>query len=204
MKRQIQMIIVLGTAALCFACDPPNEGAVQITDTPPDSSADMSLAYVSGHLGSTWDCSEPGVRVGVTGAAKPAPSAAQAADFAAELGDCPGGCGPMNCESGAATVQVQNIGDVVLSGLEVTDIQLIRTDGTLLADLPAEDVTVVEGVETITTDASITLRIEFKAPHSADINQEDLLKIRIIVVSEEGADAELVTPEVQILPAIAT
>ena len=205
MNRLLSLIIVLGFASFSLACDPPNEGASKVTEPPTTPEASMSLAYVSAHLGSTWDCAEPGVRIGPTTAESPADMGSAGAAAPSEAGDClDSNCGPMNCESGSIMVQIQNTGDTELSGLEVTDLQLLQVDGTELAELPVEAVTLVEGSEVLADGDTTTIRVEFKAPHSGDIYQEDALKLRIIIVSDEGADAEIITPEVQTLPIMAT
>ena len=118
----------------------------------------------------------------------------------------------MNCEDGIVLLHVKNVGETSLSGLTITDIQLLRVDGTELAFLPVEAVTLLsvesmiwtDSEETIAAGETANIRIEFTAPHSADLMDEQLLQLRIIAVSNEGASAELVTPEVQVLPVIVT
>ena len=204
MSRTLKQIRVITVLLVLAACDPPNEGAFELPNTPSRPESKIGLSYISGHLGSTWDCSQPGVRIGKTSAAFKAASGQSAAAEGFADDACLQPCGPMNCDDGTIMLQLQNTGDTIISGLIVTDLQLIRADGTELADLPVEAVTVVDGSDVLMKDDIATLRIEFKAPHSADIVNEEVLKLRVIIVSDEGADAELVTPEVQILPMMAT
>ena len=211
MKTRIRCILVTSLVCLCIACEPPNEGAV-LLDTPPITAPPtMTLSYVSAHLGNTWDCSQPGIRVGTQDERTRQASAAPSEEGFA--GDCmENDCGAMNCEDGVVLLHLQNVGETSLSGLTVTDIQLLRLDGTELAFLPVKTVTLLsverlswtDSSETIAAGDTANIRIEFKAPHSADLMDEQLLQLRIIAVSEEGADAELITPEVQVLPVIVT
>ena len=206
MKRYSHLFLMLGALFLAVACDPSGDAS---TSTPPEpEKGALTLSYISAHLGSTWDCADQGVSLATEESSKRAASAdagAPAAD-AAEFADCDGdGCGvALNCDGGRLMLQVENDGAAVLAGLEVTDLILLRADGTELVSLPVESVTSTDGVTQLLPGESTNLLIEFQAPASAEISNEDVLKLRVILVSEDGVDAELVTPEVQVLPMVAT
>ena len=211
MKTPIRWMLVMSSAFLYLACDPPNEGAVLVDEPPILDPPAMTLSYVSAHLGNTWDCSQPGVRVGTQDDRTRQASAAPSDEGFA--GDCmESACGAMNCEDGVVLLHLRNVGETSLSGLTITDIQLLRADETELAFLPVKTVTLLsvermswtDSSETIAAGETANIRIEFKAPHSADLMDEQVLRLRIIAVSDEGADAELITPEVQVLPVIVT
>ena len=205
MKRNAYITLVLSALFFTLACDP----AAEETPTNTPEPGRMTLSFVSAHLGNTWDCAEGGVHVGDGVAASMAEAGAPASDapqgVSAEFADCDGDdCGVMNCESGRLMLQITNDGTLVLTGLEVTDLVLLRPDDTELGVLPVNNITSTEGVTELFPGDTTTFLIEFQAPHSADIINEETLKLRAILVSEEGVDAEIMTPEVQALPMVAT
>ncbi|MFT5432167.1 MAG: archaellum component FlaG (FlaF/FlaG flagellin family) [Myxococcota bacterium] len=215
MKRMKLTTLTLATLALSLlACDPATSNSQTDTGESDTSESDTSdttetddtksfeLAYLSGHLGNTWDC--PGDGVPVTSASKADEAGEAGADFApCEDGDSNCG-GPLNCEKASLVMKLKNTGEVSLSAFSITEIELLDMDGNHVADLSVVELDAMMEGDTLSPGAEVTLRVQITAPESNDIGYNWSGKLRVIVVTEEGANGELTTPEVQGLGMIAT
>jgi hypothetical protein len=168
---------------------------------------DFELTFVSGHLGSYWDC--PGE---ANGAAAGAPAAGEAAGDAAACNpdageECPGGL--LNCEAAMVIVEVRNTGDTDLGDLSIVSIELINEDGTRET---LEGLGVFSSTEPapgpLTPGGSRQVRVEFRGPGSDSGNQFNgdapERHLRIVLSGGAAGSAEVTTPAVYSLPAVAT
>ena len=138
------------------------------TETPSNntSQSELTLSYVSGHLGSYWDC--PNEANGASADAGPS-----LPEFAA---DCDGeGCGAMNCESAEVTIQIKNLGPDVIQGFDV--LQVLLLDGSQATPTDSEvlswTLSPADALEDgLTPDEAVTVRIEFRGPSSVDFQQK--------------------------------
>ena len=204
--------IMITLAALSLlACDPPQSGSAQQssnpetqtqTTDPPAKTASLELAFMSGHLGNTWDC--PGKGVALSQSAGKADAPESYAGAARE--DCGEDCSNLllNCESASLMLQVTNTGEVALTNFQVTDLELLDLDQKLMAALQVIDLQVVMKGDALEPGGTAQLRIELSAPESQDLGHNGRALLRAIVVSAEDADGEIITPEVSGLGLIAT
>ena len=189
------MIIVTSVTllGLLAACDPSNSTQGQ---TP---TSNLEMSYVSGHLGSYWDCPE---RATSNTAATPGPSMAEAADCDGE------GCGILNCESAEVTVQLQNNGVETVNSVDVSHVLLINENPAEPTDLEVLSWSVVpEGAldDGLSPDENITIRIQFRGPAPVNFQQMDeSTPIHIEIQDGDGTAVELTTPPLNVLPMMVT
>ena len=186
----VTSVTLLGMLA---ACD-PSDSTKGTT-----SSSNLAMSYVSGHLGSYWDCPE---QANGNTAATPGPSMAEAADCDGE------GCGILNCEAAEVTLQLQNNGVETVNALDVHHVLLINENPAEPTDLEVLSWSVVpEGAldDGLSPDETITIRIQFRGPAPVNFQQMDqATPIHIEVEDGEGATVELTTPPLSVLPMMVT
>ncbi len=183
-------VVLVGALAACGGQVPNNGEATE---------SDLELSYVSGHLGSYWDC--PGEASG-----PPLPSASFAA------GDCDGdGCGMLNCENAEVTLQVRNLGDTVAQSIDVISVLLLVN-----SESDPEDLEILSW-SVMPTDALddglaphevVSIRIQFRGPNPASITGSmqyiEALPVHISVEDDQGSTIELTTPPLDILSIMVT
>ena len=206
--------IIAALAMSATACDPGDDGSIVIT---PQPTHDFSLTYVSGHLGSYWDCSDEALADPSAKAAGEAPSGA-----AADRGRCEdgGNCPPfpMNCEHGEVTMEVASTGDVAMPGLSIA---AVKIQSPWAADVDSEvlDVTRADG-QPLTTPIqpgeSVQVIVQFRSlpPHvdaqwfGADPSTDQafaLPEFRVEFTVRSGeVEHKLLTPALATLPVVAT
>jgi hypothetical protein len=183
------------------------------TNNPPVQQAQLELTYVSGHLGNYWDCPDKGGTAGPT--APPTGAPAEMADAAMgacetdENGECIGGGGGgfMNCEEAILAIVVKNVGDVLAKGIEITDLELLDSDKNNLGALQVLSVVRNDNHDLtgeLGLDEEMTLIIKFQGPQSNTFGWNFQGHLHLIVVTDDDSSTELVTPALEILPAMAT
>jgi hypothetical protein len=176
----------------------------------PPVEGDFQLTFVSGHLGNYWDCPE---EANGAGAGTPDGTAGEAAGDAAAGACAPGfedSCtGPLNCEAAMVIVEVRNTGEVPLGDLSIVSIELLGQDG---------DRETLEGLGVFSSTepapgplapgASRQVRVEFRGPASDSGNQFNgdapERTLHIVLSGGDAGTAEVTTPAVYPLPAVAT
>ena len=180
-------------------------------NTPPVQKMELELTYVSGHLGNSWDCPEQST-TGVGNAGPVNPSAGATADsadmVACEPGetDCHNG-GMLNCEAATVLIVVKNVGEVMAKGISITDLDLLDADKKNIASLEIVSTSRTDDHEltgTLAPNEEMQLLITFQGPDSSKLGWNFLGHLYIIVVTDDDSNADLVTPALEILPAIAT
>jgi hypothetical protein len=171
---------------------------------------DFELTFVSGHLGNYWDCpaeaNGAGNPTGGGAAGNPAGDAAAGACAPGFEGECHG---PLNCEAAMVIVEVTNTGDTDLGDLSIVSIELIDQDGT---SETLEGLGVFSSTEPtpgpLTPGGSRQVRVEFRGPGSDSGNQfnGDAPErwLHIVLSGGDAGTAEVTTPAVYPLPAVAT
>lgn len=167
---------------------------------------ELELTYVSGHLGNYWDCPDKASSETQARAEKAdqAPSGAPAEQFAGDCAD--DDCGMMNCEDAVLTFRIRNIGVTEAEAIEVTDIEFIPTGS---ADVVALDVLAVARADgqaytaNLSPDEVMILRVDFAGPWEGNFASGSGA-LRIVILTSDGRTVELVTPELQHIPSVAT
>jgi hypothetical protein len=196
-----RLLTVLALVSLTVACEQDAEEA-----PPVESNQSLELAYISGHLGSYWDCPDDAMpaRAQDDGAAREAPADAPGA----VAGDCADGqdCGGFNsCQAAEVRVRVTNDGEDAVDALTVKQLRLDWGGGDLsnneVIGLYDTDDAAYDGV--LEPGDSVDLRIEFRGPHPSDVEWDQGLPATI-EMGQETLSEELVTPELQMVPQVAT
>lgn len=198
-----RMIAALALVSLTAAC----ERDADPVDPPPQGNQSLELAYISGHLGAYWDCPDDAMppRAGQPdGAAREAGAPEDPAGLIA--GDCADeNCGFLNCEPAEVRLRVTNDGEEAVDALTVKQLQLVWGDG----DLSNNDVIGLYGPDGEAFDGvlepgdSVDLRIEYRGPHPNDVDWDQGLPAQI-EMGQETLSEELITPELQMVPQVAT
>lgn len=197
----------------------PGEEPEWNPELPPETITEstLELTYVSGHLGSYWDCPEEAY----TPAAADRP-AGESADMPASSGgafadeDCDGeDCGGyLNCQAAQVTLMIDNLADWQVTGLDITDVELLSDAGDVLATLPVVsfddlDRDVFDG--SLGAEEGSTFRVEFRGPHNVDfagVGARDAAfeayPVRLIFEADEQEPASLDTPHISTLGHMAT
>jgi hypothetical protein len=141
--------------------------------------AGLSIAYVSGHLGSEQAC--PILK-------------------ALSRASCDGPCEPSPCDNGAVLVRVKNISDHAVP-IRVERIDLLL-DGE--QEIPIREVASTDGhhVPEVRAEQDVTLRILF--PRQQSFSGHNSASLRLIFSGEDGEKLEIITPELSLAPLIAT
>ncbi len=162
----------------------------------------LALTYVSGHLGSYWDCPEE---------AMSAPGGAPAGfdAGAAEAGDCADAedCGgPLNCDAAMLLIQVQNTGEVGLTTLRAEDLVIHQTPPLASEILAVTDAETGQAPGPLAPGASMQLRVDFRGPPAGDWQTQFPVEVDVVGDDAEGPAARetLLTPGLSSLPAVAT
>lgn len=195
-----RLLTLLAATALFTACaeDPDPQ-------SPPPDAAEITLEYISGHLGAYWDCPDdamPARAARGEGQRAAAPEADGGAGLIA--GDCADeNCGFLNCQAAELRLRVTNDGDAPIDALVVKQLQL-DWDG----ELSHNDVVSVHDTDgefdgQIEPGESVDLRIEYRGPHPSDVDWDQGLPA-IIEMGEGNQSQELITPELQMVPQVAT
>jgi hypothetical protein len=182
----LSLVIALAVTA----CGVDTEQGVETEDLK------LELTYVSGHLGNDWDC-------GVAGDSDPAKPGMAMERCDPEFEDQCGG--PLNCENGEITLQLRNVGQTAIVGLEVSDLELLKVELTYLTGLEISSVSRPDGHDfdgTIEPEGVIQLRVTFPSP--GDQGSVEQARVHVIVLDKKGRTTEITTPELQTLPVVAT
>ena len=130
----------------------------------------LSGVFVSGHLGNYRDCPGDGWTEPVVVGSGSEGAAPAEGDIAGDCGAESTNCQPvLNCEDASATINVTNLGEGLAEGVQVDRVELFNDDGDLVATLPVLEVMEAGAAfdGEISTDESVTLRIDFQGPQDA-------------------------------------
>jgi len=229
MKRSPILRTLALTAILALtatACDDGKEGGVF---TEPPATDTFELIYVSGHLGSYWDCPGDALSGPATTGSAPMADAAAEPGFAGAAERCDGdNCGGpwiMNCEHAELTIRLKNTGETTLTGLQVSQIVLMPESGEGSVESELLDATRSDGQPMATGVApgeEIELIVQFKGlPPNFDMSWfEDaatevpagswadsafptMFKVEVEVSTDKKAET-VESPGLQALPMVAT
>lgn len=196
-----RLLTVLALVSLTAAC----ERDADEVEPPPQGNQSLELAYISGHLGAYWDCPDEAMpaRAGqVDGAARQADAPGAIAGDCAEDSDCGGFS---SCQPAEVRVRVTNDGEDAVDALTVKQLQLVWGEGDLsnndVIGLFDADDEAFDGV--LQPGDSVDLRIEFRGPHPTDVDWDQGLPAQI-EMGQENLSEELLTPELQMVPQVAT
>jgi hypothetical protein len=178
------------------------------TNNAQSEASTLDLVFIAGHLGSYWDCPNEAYTEGEGDA----PPAAEAGDCAPDAEDCGG---ILNCEGAQLSVQITNVGEDPVSGVEVIDIAILDGSGTPHVSLPIlgayqSDGSAFDG--TLDAGEAVSLRVDFRGPlepsdyadDTSDARSRGGLPLRVKSKAEGQGPAALDTPEIEPIPAIAT
>ena len=194
MKTLIFACSVLLFTGCVIDHEPPPE------DPPPEEAPILELAFVSAHFGGYWDCPDEAF-------------GAAAMDAARSDADCDseeGACGPLNCEPGQVTLQIDNVGDAAAEGIEIRAVEVLDAEGEVAATLPVLSVDTVEfdGFDgRVDAGETTIIRVEFQGPMTLrslmgpGVHQAPL---KVTLEPEDQAPTTLVTPAVESNPIIDT
>ena len=138
-----------------------NTPSNNVSNNTPLNKPVLTGAFVSGHLGSYWDCPDQ---------AYGGPDSD--VDGARAEGDCAGdNCGvPLNCEDAQLTMSLSNESDLDATEVLVQRIELFTTDGDPRAELPLIAVIESDTGEPfdghLAAGEEVLLRVEFQGPYN--------------------------------------
>lgn len=197
-----------------------NNSSSNTTTVEPSERTALRGTYISGHLGSYWDC--PGE--GYTGEESMMSDGAQGDGFID--GDCAeDSCGFLNCQDAQMTVLLSNDGQLLAEEIAVAKIRLLDLDDRELGVLPlialhdADKDEVFDG--TLAPGEQIRLRVDFLGPENLQKLKDDAAAdggisedgerlarsgalIEITFVSRNAEDEIVVSKEIYDLPAVDT
>jgi hypothetical protein len=161
----------------------------------PQQVMSLEVTYVAGHLGSGNGCSTSGTK-----------TSKGDSDSAQCIGEgCEGGPFSTSCDNGELTLQLRNLGEHTLSGLEVSDLELLEVDQTFIKVLDVEAVNFTDGEPfdgTLEPGAIVQLRVDFFIPEHDTSLQEG--RLHVLVADETGQTSEITTPTIELLHVIDT
>lgn len=197
MSLRLMTMTALAAATLFAGCaeDPDPQG--------PQPTAQLSLEYISGHLGAYWDCPDDAMPAREAAGAR---AAAPAEDAGLVAGDCADeNCGFLNCQPAELRLRVTNDGEAALDALEVKRLRLdwggdMLSDNEVLGLFDPQNAAFDGHLE---PGESVDLRIEYRGPHPGDVDWDQGLPA-LIEVGEGEAVEQLITPELQMVPQVAT
>ena len=172
----------------------------------------LTLTYVSGHLGTYWDCPE-NAHGGTTSASgkmdEAGGPAAEPGEAGAFAGDCAEGqdCGGfMNCEDAQLTIRVRNTGDGAATDVVVTDLQLMTSQGDFITALEVIGTQAVgdDWTGTLEPGAEVLIRVDFRGPWGDTLGDMDGAPVHIIMATGDDAVGEITTPELRSVAMVAT
>jgi len=203
-QRQTSLItfVLCVSAALAFSvlsmgcAMQPERGNI-----PDIKQAQLELTYISGHLGNSMDC-PTGPQTGFAPSAGAArDSMMEACDPEAE--DC-NGIGFLNCEEALVSIVITNVGDVAAKGIEITDLELLDESLGSVAPLEVVSVSRIDHHELtgkLGVQEEMRIIVRFAPPK---VNWNFKGHLQIIVATDDDGTAELITPRIDVLSAIAT
>ena len=199
-----------------------NNTSSNTTTVEPSERTVLRGTYISGHLGSYWDC--PGE--GYTGEDAMMTDGAEMDGFAE--GDCAeDSCGFLNCQDAQMTILLNNDGALVAEEISISKIRLLDLDDRELGILPLIAIhnTAHDGPFSGTLDAGaqVQLRIDFLGPENLQKLKDDAMSgdndgisndgdraahsgalIEITFTSKNADDEVVVSKELYDLPAVDT
>jgi hypothetical protein len=170
----------------------------------PNEIMQLEVTFVSGHLGTSGFCGDEETPVAHSAqSSSEDPSGVSRAPCPADDEDCPGLT--MHCENGELTLQFRNLGATTLTGLDVSDLELLEANQDFVKGLDVDSISRVNGQPfdgTLEPGGVIQLRIDFSSGHQG-VSGKDR-RVRIIVADEFGQTTEITTPSIQTITTIAT
>lgn len=192
--KSLNVLLVMMAALVLSGClfnvdpkvEPKPECLVNCNPEPEEKPA-LKGTFVSGHLGSYWDCPDeaynPDPEVVVGGANE---------DGAFAEGDCAEGqecIAILNCERAQAIVRLTNGGDANGEGVALQKIELLNTLDEVVAELPVISVQHSDIEEPfdgiVSTEDAVNLRVEFQGP----LNPYEMLSVEDAANSRNGDQA---------------
>lgn len=197
----LRTLILLAAASLTLACaeDP------DAPSPPPEGEPELSLAYISGHLGAYWDCPDQAMPARAEAAERRA-GAPEADEDGLIAGDCADeNCGLLNCEPAQMRLRITNDGADALESVDVKRLTLDWGAGDLSENevLGIFDDTGVAFDGRLEPGESVDVRIDYRGPHPGDVDWDEGLPAVIEVGNDAGSEA-ITTPELQMVPQVAT
>ena len=160
MKHLISMISLLGLVSTFPAC------LLQKPDA-------LDGFYVSGHLGTYFDCRDEGYTEREESAKRSSEPSGDIAEGACappedELdSEYSCGGGPLNCQAAQVTLRLSNTSTVDIEGISIDTLDLIGDDDKVAATLPLIEVIDSDGLffdGKLAAGEEVVLRIEFQGP----------------------------------------
>lgn len=199
MKLQTLVIAAALSGILTIGCNEPKTGTQTQTEIEPTETSKLELTYVSGHLGSYFDCPQKGASSGKADEAEPGFAAGACEDGDDDCG------GPLNCEDGSLLIQVANVGAADAVDITITDLELLSA--TLAPMTTLEVLGMEKGGAAFNgrlgKGETVQVRVRFQGPAATDWQGIEAA-LHIIMVTGDNQDAELTTPTLQSLPMVAT
>lgn len=172
--RRLSALLTASLSAIALSACGGDESEAE------SSEAGLSVTYVSGHLGSESAC--PALTAALRDASCAAP------------------CTPNPCENGALLVRVKNIADHAVP-VHVVRVELIaggQTSELHIVEVASTDSRVVDELG---VDGEATLRILFPKPINSS---DDVGRVHLVITGENDESLEIKTPELQLVPPVAT
>lgn len=230
---QVMIALLAGLAPLVTGCieetETPNnntdagarlDGAVDPDGgVGPDGSVEpveeshLRLTYVSGHLGSYWDCPDEALAAPADAREQGDPAGPPAGEAAADCAeDSPDCGGPLNCTPAMVILQVENLGDAAIDQLSAGDLSIlmdppVRSEVVTFIDATPDPITGEQagGVPgDLAPGGILQLRIEFRGPANDVGGWDAAWPVEVEVKADGAAPATVVTPPLSRLPAVAT
>jgi hypothetical protein len=199
------LIRLLTTAALCTLALGCEQDADEVA--PPVEQGAISLQYISGHLGAYFDCPQDAMPARNAERRNPGAAPADADEAGAFAGDCAedSDCGGfLNCQPAELRVRVTNDGENALDAVTVKQLQLDWGDAQTQNEVLGLYDDMGEAFDgQLAPGESIDLRIEYRGPHPSDVDWDQGLPAEV-EMGQEGVDESLITPELQMVPQVAT
>ncbi len=196
--------------------------------TEPGKEASLKATYLSGNLGSYWDCPDQGYQK----SADDAPASKQGAPglVAGDAAPCEptadedscGNFGPLNCEEAQITLRLNNAGMNGATGVKIKEIQLLDDNNRVRASFPilgtfrADDDTRFDGL--LDPGATTNLRVDFQGPYDLSsllyedtgtdganrFGYQEEARLRVIIESDTHRTIIIETRKLQTTPPVVT
>ena len=172
-------------------------------DPDPGPWPSITSAFISGHLGSYWDCPDEGYTP--DGDAGGAGADEAGACFAEDADGC-----LLNCEGAQLTILVSNVQELPLENVRITRLDLLDADREVVAErLPIISVVDENGEEahpTLQQGEEVRLRIDYRGPaYPYELLGSHGYGFLAITIEADHAESDVLgTSEVYVLPSIAT
>lgn len=181
--RKMNMLWTASLIMLAGAGCGPQEGEFESLE------AGLSIAYVSGHLGSHQAC--PLLAQDLRGAPAICMDPCE--------GDDSGG--GFACHNGAMMIRVRNIVDHAVP-IRVSKIELIQGDTKTALDIREVATSDGHAINQLEANSEATIRILF--PPQESNGPQRTGKVRVTVAGEDGETLEIISPQLDLAPIIAT